>query len=391
MKFVFFAQYMPDPCGAFFHDIALAKELQRRGHGVHFVTTNRKNMPIRGVYRGLNWTFYSNAEAEMQGASIWMSPHYPFLQLVRRLNENFRKPLIITMHFGENTESVVQNTSGSWTEFLWIVSDHICEYVKAKVPISPHFKTIESVRPIMLEHEIKFQERGTLPEGDCITLVNANVLKGAALFFELAKRFPSKKFLGVRPYYNVVKVPEIYPNIEWIDIQDDIRTVMRRTKILLVPSKYESWGRVAFEAMYNGIPVLYSAPMDSLNSERRASGSTEGMDEWIAGSQFKCDYFNIEEWEDALNALDNPDTYKEYSVKAYDRTYGMEVFQDVPVVERKIVDYGVQFAPKEEVSSQKAAVGQGSLVSGIAPMFRMPATGSGSGRPFHGGRFVVRR
>jgi glycosyltransferase involved in cell wall biosynthesis len=391
MKFVFFAQYMPDPCGAFFHDIALAKELQRRGHGVHFVTTNRKNMPIRGVYRGLNWTFYSNAEAEMQGASIWMSPHYPFLQLVRRLNENFRKPLVITMHFGENTESVVQNTSGSWAEFLWIVSGHICEYVKAKVLISPLFKAVESVRPIMLEHEIKFQERGTLPEGECITLVNANVLKGAALFFELAKRFPTKKFLGVRPYYNIVKVPEIYPNIEWMDIQDDIRTVMRRTKILLVPSKYESWGRVAFEAMYNGIPVVYSAPMDSLNSERRASGSTEGMDEWIAGSQFKCDYFNIEEWEDALNALDDPDTYKEYSDKAYDRTYSMEVFQDIPVVERKIVDYGVQFAPKEEVSSQKAAVGQGSLVSGMAPMFRMPAAGGGSGRPFQGGRFVVRR
>jgi glycosyltransferase involved in cell wall biosynthesis len=391
MKFVFFAQYMPDPCGAFFHDIALAKELQRRGHGVHFVTTNRKNMPIRGVYRGLNWTFYSNAEAEMQGASIWMSPHYPFLQLVRRLNENFRKPLVITMHFGENTESVVQNTSGSWAEFLWIVSGHICEYVKAKVLISPLFKAVESVRPIMLEHEIKFQERGTLPEGECITLVNANVLKGAALFFELAKRFPTKKFLGVRPYYNIVKVPEIYPNIEWIDIQDDIRTVMRRTRVLLVPSKYESWGRVAFEAMYNGIPVVYSAPMDSLNSERRASGSTEGMDEWIAGSQFKCDYFNIEEWEDALNALDDPDTYKEYSDKAYDRTYSMEVFQDIPVVERKIVDYGVQFAPKEEVSSQKAAVGQGSLVSGMAPMFRMPAAGGGSGRPFQGGRFVVRR
>jgi glycosyltransferase involved in cell wall biosynthesis len=391
MKFVFFAQYMPDPCGAFFHDIALAKELQRRGHGVHFVTTNRKNMPIRGVYRGLNWTFYSNAEAEMQGASIWMSPHYPFLQLVRRLNENFRKPLVITMHFGENTESVVQNTSGSWAEFLWIVSGHICEYVKAKVLISPLFKAVESVRPIMLEHEIKFQERGTLPEGECITLVNANVLKGAALFFELAKRFPTKKFLGVRPYYNIVKVPEIYPNIEWMDIQDDIRTVMRRTRVLLVPSKYESWGRVAFEAMYNGIPVVYSAPMDSLNSERRASGSTEGMDEWIAGSQFKCDYFNIEEWEDALNALDDPDTYKEYSDKAYDRTYGMEVFQDVPVVERKIVDYGVQFAPKEEVSSQKAVVGQGSLVSGMAPMFRMPAAGGGSGRPFQGGRFVVRR
>jgi glycosyltransferase involved in cell wall biosynthesis len=318
-----------------------------------------------------------------------MSAHFPFLRLVRRLNENFRKPIVITMHFGENTESVVQKTSGAWAEFLWIVSDHICEYVKAKVSISPLFKTVESVRPIMLEHEIKFQERGTLPEGECITLINANVLKGLGLFLELAKRFPSKKFLGVRPYYNVVNIREIYPNIEWIDIQDDIRTIMRRTKILLVPSKYESWGRVAFEAMYNGIPVIYSAPMDALNPERRASGTTEGMDEWIAESQIKCDSFKIEEWEEALNALDDPDTYKEYSDKAYERTYDMNIFQDVIAVERKIVDYGVQFAPKEQVSSQ--SVGQGSIVSGVAPTLRMPAAGAGSGRPFHGGRFAVRR
>ena len=390
MKFVFFAQYMPDPCGAFFHDIALAKELQRRGHGVHFLTTQRKNMPIRGVYRGINWTFYSNAENEMRSASLWMSAHFPFLRLVRRLNENFRKPIVITMHFGENTESVVQKTSGSWAEFLWIVSDHICDYVKSNVPISPLFKTVESVRPIMLEHEIKFQERGTLPEGDCITLINANVLKGLGLFLELAKRYPTKKFLGVRPYYNIINIRDIYPNIEWIDIQDDIRTIMRRTRVLLVPSKYESWGRVAFEAMYNGIPVLYSAPMDALNPERRPSGTTEGMDEWIAGSQIKCDSFKIEEWEEALNALDDADTYKEYSDKAYERTYDMNIFQDVVAVERKIVDYGVQFAPKEQVSSQGAS-GQGSIVSGIAPTLRMPAAGAGSGRPFHGGRFAVRR
>ena len=384
---------MPDPCGAFFHDIAFAKELQRRGHTVNFVTVQRANLPIRGTYRSINWVYYTNAEAEMRGASLWMSPHFPFLKLVRRLNERFQKPLVITMHFGENTENVTKyNRTGEWAEFLWVVSKHICDYVKANVALSPTFRTVENVRPIMLQDEIKFNDRGNLPTGDCITLINANVMKGTALFLELASRFPDKKFLGVRPYYAIVKVPEKQPNIEWIDIQDDIRNVLRRTRVLLVPSKYESWGRVAFEAMYNGIPVLYSKPMDESNPERRASGTTEGMEEWITDSQFKCDYFNIDEWINVIHGLDDPTTYKIYSEKAYERTYGMDVFHDVDDLERKIVDYGIQFAPKVQTTPQTSV---STLSSGI-PTLRMPSASSaagalGSGRPFRGGRFSVRR
>jgi glycosyltransferase involved in cell wall biosynthesis len=321
-----------------------------------------------------------------------MSPHYPFLSLVRRLNERFQKPLVVTMHFGENTESVLNyNRTGEWAEFLWVVSKHICEYVKTSIPLSPFFRTIEDVRPIMLEDEIKFNERGNLPSGDCITLINANVMKGLPLFLELASRFPDKKFLGVRPYYNIVKVPEKLTNIEWINIQDDIRTILRRTRILLVPSKYESWGRVAFEAMYNGIPVLYSKPMDDSNPEKRSSGTTEGMEEWIADSQFKCDYFNIDEWINVIHGLDDPTTYKIYSEKAYERTYTMDVFNDVVPIENKLVEYGVQFAPKVQTTPQTAA----SVLSSGIPTLRMPppsgAAAAGSGRPFRGGRFVVRR
>jgi glycosyltransferase involved in cell wall biosynthesis len=387
MKFVIFAQMMPDPCGAFFHDIALAKELQRRGHTVNFVTTQRSKYPIRGMYRGISWVYYTNAESEMRGASLWFSPHFPFLTLVRRLNERFQKPLVITMHFGENSESIRSYTrTGDWAEFLWVVSKHICEYVKANIPLSPTFKTIEPVRPIMLKDEIQFNERGNLPTGDCITLINANVMKGLPLFLELANRFPDKKFLGVRPYYNAVKVPENLKNIEWINIQDDVRTILRRTRVLLVPSKYESWGRVAFEAMLNGIPVLYSKPMDESNPERRASGTTEGMEEWITDSQYKCDYFEIDEWIGALHGLDDPTTYKIYSEKAYERAYSMDVFHDVDAIERKAVDYGVQFAPKVQTTPQTPAK---ALAAGITPTLKMSA--AGSVQPFRGGRFVVRR
>lgn len=387
MKFIFFAHFMPDPCGAFFHDIALAKDLQRRGHSVNFITAKRGNSPIRGSYRGIPWVYYTNAENEMRASSVWFSPHFPFLGLVRRLNERFQKPLVVTMHFGENTETIMPYTRrGDWAEFLWIISDHICNYIKSNITISPTFKTIESIRPIMLENEIKFNERDKLPPGDCITLINANVMKGLELFVELAARFPDKKFLGVRPYYNLINVPEKITNIQWMDIEDDVRVVLKRTRILLVPSMYESWGRVAFEAMYNGIPVIYARPMDESDPGRRPSGSTDGMEEWITDSGFKCRRDKIEEWVGTICGLDDPTAYKIYSEKAYERTYNMNIFRDTDTIERKVVDYGVQFAPKIQTTPQTQT---SVLTSGITQTLRM--TAPGSGRPFLGGRFVVRR
>jgi glycosyltransferase involved in cell wall biosynthesis len=384
MRVVIFSSYMPDPCGAFFHDIVFAKELQRRGHTVNFVITSNKVQAKQGVYRGLQWKHFSISEREMNGANIWCSPHFPFLKVVRRLNERFQKPLLITMHFGENRESITEYPRlGKWAEMLWIISDHIKNHIMETTKLSSAIKVCESVRPLMLENEIKFQERGILPPGDCITLVNANILKGLPLFIELANRFPNRKFLGVRPYYNKINVPENIKNIEWIDVQDDIRVVLQKTRIMIVPSQYESWGRVAFEAMYNGIPVVHSLPYSRSDSRARISGSSEGMQEWIQGTQLGCSYDNIDQWVKSINSLDDPEVYAEYSQKAYDRTYEMNIFADFEKLEKKLVDYANTYPPPVEVSS-----GSQPLVT--HPNLQIRAS-SGNAMPFRGGRFSVRR
>jgi glycosyltransferase involved in cell wall biosynthesis len=387
MKVVFFAQVMPDPCGAFFHDVAIAKELQRRGHTVSFVTTNRGRGPIRGVYRNLSWVYYTNAENELNGAGVWSTPHFPMMNIVRRLNERFQKPLVTTMHFGEDVNNITPyQRAGQWTDILWIISNHIRDHIVNTVTISPTFRIVEAIRPAMIENDIKFQEKGTVPTGDCITLINANILKGLALFLELANRFPERKFLGVRPYYNRIAVPENIPNIEWIDVQDDVRVILQRTRILLVPSFYESWGRVAFEAMYNGIPVLYTAPISKENpNNTRPSGTTEGMKEWIGDSQYALDYFKIDDWVDTVNQLDDVNVYAEASRRAYEQTYGMNVFNDINDIERKFQEYAIQFA----VSTEKPKVGAANAP--YTPQMRFVPPSRGSAMPFRGGRFSLKR
>ena len=378
---------MPDPCGAFFHDIALAKVLQSFGHTVHFVTIKRGNFPIKGNYRGFNWTYYTNAERELFTSNIWCTPHYPFLPIVRKLNGQFRKPLIITMHFGENLEYINSPVKYEWAEFIWIISNHIKEYAQKMIVNPSFFKSIESVRPIMLEHEIKMNNRGTLPTGDCITIINANALKGVPLFLELAKKYPERKFLGVRPYYNIIKVPENILNIEWMNVQDDIRVVLAKTRILVAPSLYESWGRVSFEAMYNGIPVLYSKPMDRASQYARPSGSTEGMQEWIGESQMACDYGTFEEWTTAIEMLDDPDEYAKYSKQAYDQTYAMNIFEDARIMEHKMVDYSIHYAPK--ITAVDSSID--SRTSSSSPSQSLHLQMAGARQPFRGGRFAVRR
>ena len=112
----------------------------------------------------------------------------------------------------------------------------------------------------MHEEKIRINEKF---QGDCITLVNANENKGVNQFIEIAKRMPNRKFLAIKPYYGNLN-PMIVPNnVELIPFDDDIRNVLKRTRILLMPSYYESFGRIAVESMYNGIPVIYSRPVSN--------------------------------------------------------------------------------------------------------------------------------
>jgi glycosyltransferase involved in cell wall biosynthesis len=372
MRIVFFAQCMPDPCGAFFHDVILSRALQARGHSVHWVTVGKK-FPREGVYKNLNFSFYENAGKVLNSADILCCPHFPFLPFVRKLNEAYEKPIMVTMHYGEDT-LYIENCprTGKWAEFLYFVSPHIEKNVRSMCNINPSFIETGQVRPMFLEQDITLFSPPNRPTGECITLINANVLKGLNVLIDLAKRFPERKFLGVKPYYNVVKVPTDIKNIEWMDLQDDIRTVLAKTKILIVPSLYESWGRVAFEAMYNGIPVLYTKPAEGLNNYK--SGSTEGMQDWIQDNGFACNRTNLDDWIDSIHQLDDPEVYSEYSDRAFKCTRDMDIFSEIPRIEQKLFEYATKYpSPNkskgaEVVQQSQKTMGINSLMGGI----RMP-------------------
>lgn len=88
-----------------------------------------------------------------------------------------------------------------------------------------------------------------------ITLVNCNKDKGGLILHNIARAMPDKRFLGVLGAHGQ-QIKGIQSNITYWETQDDIRKVFAETSVLIVPSVYESYGRIAIEAAACGIPVV---------------------------------------------------------------------------------------------------------------------------------------
>jgi hypothetical protein len=315
---------MPDRCGAFFHDVASARFFQSRGHRVLFVFLRRiPGSPLAGTYRGVPYKYYMNAEADLLQSDVWTTPHYPILGTVRKLNERFQKPLVITAHFAENVDGLESYTqSGRWAEAVIYVSNTMKERIEAHTALAQCIRRREVLYPVMLEGEVRLPE-GT-PKGNCITLINGNLLKGVDVFLRVADKMKSHLFLGVRAYYRPISVHDT-DNVKWDPYNDDVRITLAKTRILMVPSLTESWSRVAFEAMLNGIPVLYTKPYES---PKFPGGTTHAMEEWIGDAGIACSRENLDDWIRAIQMLDDPDVYDQWSARAKEKAESLSIFSN---------------------------------------------------------------
>ena len=155
--------------------------------------------------------------------------------------------------------------------------------------------------------DYNYYDVGNEPEkSEYITLINLNENKGGKIFAEIARAMPHKSFLGVLGSYDEQITPTL-PNVRYVPNSPNIKQWYAQTRILLMPSKYESWGRTATEAMCSGIPVICS--------------DTPGLKENCEkGGIFIKNRDNVKEWVEAITKLDDKKAYSWASRKAKGRS-----------------------------------------------------------------------
>lgn len=156
--------------------------------------------------------------------------------------------------------------------------------------------------------------------GKEVLLVNLWRNKGAELFYSLAKRNPKINFLGVRGGYQEQHI-RILPNVAILDNLSDIREAYKRTKVVLMPSAYESYGRVALEAAASGIPAIVSDTLGLKEALGDAAMYVDSPQVAVPGdTPAAWTDVQIEAWEKALHKILTPAGYGKASKSALTRS-----------------------------------------------------------------------
>ena len=145
--------------------------------------------------------------------------------------------------------------------------------------------------------------------GDAYTLLSSLVNKGVEVVLGLAKMYPDKRFIIVRsPAEATHGLPDLekrirdLPNVELHPRVDpkDVYKYFEQTRILLVPSRYETYGMSAIEAAGYGIPCVHV--------------DTPHVREGIGDGAILVPPLNIEETAKGIDQIEKD--YELYSTKA---------------------------------------------------------------------------
>ena len=173
-----------------------------------------------------------------------------------------------------------------------------------------------------------------------ITLVNMNANKGVKLFMAIVKAMPDRLFLGVGGAYDG-QIGIDLPNFTYMPNSPDMESVYIKTRILLCPSKYESWGMCASEAMCSGIPIIYNETFGLLENVGDAGIGLKDKnptyeDEELKGGESPDGLdpeANLAQWIKAIKKLDNPETYKKYSESSRKRSRELDPVKELKALE----------------------------------------------------------
>jgi glycosyltransferase involved in cell wall biosynthesis len=187
----------------------------------------------------------------------------------------------------------------------------------------------------------------TSTTGDAYTLLSSLKNKGVEVVLELAKRFPDKRFIIVRsPAEPTHGLPDIeqrvakLPNVELCPRvpPEEVYRYLKQTRILLVPSRYETYGMSAIEAAGYGIPSVHV--------------DTPHVREGIGDAAVLIKPLDVDAAEEGIKLIEN--NYKKFSLNARIKAEWLAARQDTEM--KQFADYIANLKKPLDSSSRKKAI-----------------------------------
>lgn len=229
--------------------------------------------------------------------------HFGYSTFSYEQAKQFNKPFIILMHNDDESgdyHKTIPNADLTIFNTKWIKESWESKKVFAKRSVIVHPPVDHNKH--LVEHT-----------GDNVTLINTTIQKGGILLYNLSKIMPSVNFLAVKGGYGVQQTSLLNnrPNVKVIDNVDDMKEVWSKTKILIMPSTYESYGLAAVEATVSGIPVVYH--------------ETPGLKEALGEAGVGINNFSLIRWKNEILKLIRDDTYyNEVSLKSKEQSKAVD-------------------------------------------------------------------
>lgn len=284
-------------CGAEYMIHWILKDLQAKGHQIKVLLHQANHYKIKNNYVFDGIDVFPPQENVIDSLMRWSHVVFTHLDYTRwtiGAAQVYKKPVFHLIHNSHKYPEIVNANANQHIVYnsFWLKEKLNYEW--------PNFILTPPV-------DYRIYDLGIDPwKNEYITLINTNENKGGKIFEKIAEAMPNKRFLGVLGSYDK-QVKGNLPNIKYVPNTSEILQYYRQTRILLMPSEYESWGRTATEAMCSGIPVICSM----------AEGLKENCGN--AGIYIK-DRNDIKSWVNAINKLDDKKAYEEASRKAKSRS-----------------------------------------------------------------------
>jgi glycosyltransferase involved in cell wall biosynthesis len=284
-------------CGAEYMLHAMLKDLQSRGHSIKVLLhqANQYNINDNYVFEGID-VFPPTPEV-IQNLFSWshcVFTHLDYTHLSIQLGAMYKRPVFSIVH---NTYKYPEIENAIKKQYIVYNSEW------AKEELNYSHDSFVLTPPVDYRY---YDINMDTIDNPYVTLINVNENKGGKIFVDIARAMPNKQFLGVLGSYDK-QVTQDLPNLRYVQNSVDIKQWYAQTRILLMPSHYESWGRTATEAMSSGIPVITS----------EAAGLKENCGK--AGIYIK-NRNDVKEWVEAIAKLDEEKAYFAASKKAKARS-----------------------------------------------------------------------